>query len=175
MADPVPSLPRFPPNEEYGRLGGGKEAGEREPWPAVSERIGRAELFWLATTRSDGRPHAVPIGGSWHEGRLYFNTSPRTVSARNIGARGPVCAHLESGQEVVIIEGMATRLAPDDVPDAVLDDYASKYGDPAHRPDPTDPELPWFAVEPAKVLFWLDEDMRNTAVRWEFDAHIGGR
>lgn len=170
MADPVPSLPRFPPNEEYGQLEGGKDADEREAWTAVSERIGRAELYWLSTTRPDGRPHAVPIGGSWYEQRLYFNTSPRTVSARNLRDSGPVCVHLESGAEVVIIEGSARRLPPHGVPEPVLDDYAGKYGDPTHRPDAADPELHWFVVEPAKVLFWLEQDMRNTSVRWKFPA-----
>jgi hypothetical protein len=168
MADPQPSVPTFPANEEYGEHRSAKHATEREPWPAISERIGASELYWLATTRPDGRPHAVPIGGSWYEDRLFFNMSPRTVSARNLDGRGPVSVHLESGSEVVIIEGTARRLAPPDVPAAVMADYSRRYGGGMSTYDPADPELPWFAVEPARVLFWLGEDIRNTAVRWVF-------
>lgn len=168
MTGPRPFVPEFPPNEEYGEHGRAPEAADRESWPAVSKRIGESDLYWLATTRPDGRPHAVPIGGAWYEDRLFFNTSPRTVSARNLAATGPVCVHLESGMEVVIVEGMATRLGPHDVPAAVMEDYSRKYSDGVSTYDPADPELPWFAVEPTRVLFWQGEDIRNTAVRWVF-------
>jgi len=168
VTGPRPSVPSFPPNEEYGAHGGGQDAAEREAWPAISRRIGESELYWLATTRPDGRPHAVPIGGSWYEDRLYFNMSPRTVSARNLAGGAPVCVHLESAMEVVIIEGGATVLPPPDVPATVLEDYGRKYGGGVSSYDPADPELPWFALEPNRVLFWLGEDIRNTAVRWVF-------
>jgi len=168
MAGPRPSIPVFPPNEEYGSHCGGQGAAEREPWPAISRRIGESELYWLATTRPDGRPHAVLIGGSWYEDRLYFNMSPRTVSARNLAGGAPVCVHLESGMEVVIIEGVAAVLSPRDVAGAVMEDYSHKHGAGVSTYDPADPELPWFALEPNRVLFWLGEDIRNTAVRWVF-------
>jgi hypothetical protein len=169
MAGSRPSVPAFPPNEEYGSHGGGLNAAEREPWPAISSRIGESELYWLATTRPDGRPHAVPIGGAWNEDRLYFNMSPRTVSARNLAGGAPVCVHLESGMEVVIIEGVATVLPPPDVPASVLEDYGRKYGGGVSY-DPADSELPWFALEPHRVLFWLGADIRNTALRWVFSC-----
>jgi len=165
---PRPSVPRFPANEEYGPKDGGRTADEREPWPAVSARIAEAVYYWLASTRPDGRPHAVPIGAVWQDDRLYFNTSPRTVTARNLEASPQVCVHLGSGEEVVILEGRAARLAPQEVPEQVLGEYGLKYGDPSYRPDPADPELPWHAVEPDRVLFWAEPDIRNTAVRWRF-------
>jgi len=168
MTGPRQSIPEFPPNEEYGEHRVGTGAAERQSWASISRRIGESDLFWLATTRPDGRPHAVPIGGSWHEDRLFFNMSPRTVSARNLDGCGPVCVHLESGSEAVIIEGTATMLAPPEVPAAVMQDYSRKYGGGMSAYDPADPELPWFAVEPRRVLFWLAEDIRNTAVRWVF-------
>jgi general stress protein 26 len=104
----------------------------------------------------------------WLDDRLYFNTSPRTVTARNLEASPAVCVHLGSGEEVVIIEGHAAKLASNEVPVEALDEYGLKYGDPAYRPDPADPELPWYGVEPHRVLFWAEPDIRNAAVRWPF-------
>ena len=80
--------------------------------------------------------------------------SPRTVNARNLAGGAPVC--------------VATVLSPPDVPGTVMEDYSRKHGGGVSTYDPADPELPWFAVEPNRVLFWLGEDIRNTAVRWAF-------
>jgi nitroimidazol reductase NimA-like FMN-containing flavoprotein (pyridoxamine 5'-phosphate oxidase superfamily) len=166
---PRASVPRFPSNEEYGAAAGGP-VEQREPWPAVSDRIASSVYYWIATARPDGRPHSIPIGAVWHDERLLFNTSPRTVTARNLAGNPSVSVHLEGGHEAVILEGTARKLRGDEVPAEVLDEYARKYSDGAHRPEPADPELPFYAVRPRKVLFWADTDIRNTAVRWRFTA-----
>ncbi len=153
--------------EDYGPLEPGP-AAERVSWEAVSGWLDSAEFFWLATTRPSGRPHSVPIGGVWLGSRLYFNMAPETVTARNLARNPAVAVNLGDPAQVVILEGTAGTLRPEEVPDAVLDLYGGKYGDPAHRPDPATPGIDWYAVSPSKILAWVFPDMRGTAQRWRF-------
>ena len=80
-------------------------------WGPVNERLTTARNYWLSTVRGDGRPHVVPRWGVWLDNRFYYDGAPSTVHARN-AERNPACTlTLESGTEVVIVEGrsMATR------------------------------------------------------------------
>ena len=55
------------------------------PWSWAAERLAKARTYWLATTRPDGRPHAMPVWGVWLAGRDYSPTSP----PRAVAASGP--------------------------------------------------------------------------------------
>src|SRR5438105_6371329 len=44
------------------------------PWERVEHTIDGAELFWISTVRSDGRPHVTPLPAVWVNGSLYFCT-----------------------------------------------------------------------------------------------------
>ena len=46
---------------------------------------------YLSTVRPDGRPHATGIGVRWHDGDLYFLSSPGSHKSRNLAAN-PACA-----------------------------------------------------------------------------------
>ena len=74
-------------------------------WHAVEERLVAATNYWLATVRPDGRPHVVPRWGVWLDGRFYYDGSPATRHARNLTTNSACTLNLESGTEVVIIEG----------------------------------------------------------------------
>jgi len=75
------------------------------PWDAVEARLHDARVYWMATTRPDGRPHVVPRWGVWLEGRLWYDGAPTTRHARNL-RENPACAlHLEDGTRAVILEG----------------------------------------------------------------------
>ena len=55
--------------------------------------------------RPDGRPHTVPRWGVWLDGRFWYDGAATTVHARNL-ATNPACSlHLESGTDVVVVEG----------------------------------------------------------------------
>ena len=74
-------------------------------WSDVEPRLVASLHYWLATVRPDGTPHSVPRWGVWLDGRFYYDGSPETRHARNL-AHNPACTlTLESGTEVVIIEG----------------------------------------------------------------------
>lgn len=86
-------------------------------WDEVETRLRASRHYWLATVRPDGTPHSVPRWGVWCDGRFYYDGAPTTRHVRNLH-HNPACTlTLESGTEVVIVEGSstATRAEPDDL------------------------------------------------------------
>ena len=49
----------------------------------------------------------MPAWGVWLDDALYFEGSPATRRARNLAENAELAVHLESGDEVVILEGRA--------------------------------------------------------------------
>jgi hypothetical protein len=158
------SRPPIPGREEYGPPEG-EPAGEPVSWETVSGWLEAARYYWLACTRRDGRPHAVAIWAVWRDERLFFATSPETVTAQVLSANPNALVHLESAVDVAVVEGSATRLAPADVPSTVVEAYTRKYD---WRIDPADPEMPYYVLRPRLVLAWRLPDIRGTATRWRF-------
>jgi hypothetical protein len=76
------------------------------PWSFVDERMANARNYWVATTRPDGRPHAMPLSGVWIDGSFCFGTGPGSRKARNLAENPHLVVHSESGDEVVILEGV---------------------------------------------------------------------
>jgi general stress protein 26 len=79
-------------------------------WKDVEQQLAKAKNYWVATTRPDGRPHAMPVWGLWLDGVFYFSSDGSSRKARNIAASGRAVVHLESGDDAVIIEGEAERI-----------------------------------------------------------------
>ena len=77
-------------------------------WDFVTTRMEKARNYWLATTGPDGHPHAVPVWGIWLDGTLHFGGGPATRWQRNLRRDPRVTVHLESGDEVVILQGTVT-------------------------------------------------------------------
>ena len=97
-------------------------------WTVVEQRLVAAPVYWLVTTRQDGRPHAVPVDGLWVDGAAYLGGHPATVHERNLRAGSGVVLHTESGQSPVIVEGVADWHTPDAAGSARLADAANaKY------------------------------------------------
>lgn len=162
MDDPEPFRLRLPDRSEYGDSPGKRDI---PTWTDVRQRLEDSENYWLATTRLDGRPHVVPIGGVWFDGRLYLTMSPETVSFRNLAANPSAALHLENASEAVILHGRIERPPPGDVPSDVVKRYGAKYGG---RWDPADPGMPFIVVTPTRAMTWSSQDIRGTGVRWRF-------
>jgi pyridoxamine 5'-phosphate oxidase-like protein len=146
----------------YGIGRDGSAAGEKLPWAKVEDWLRDSRNYWICTTRSDGRPHAKPVWGIWMEGMVVFSTAPASVTGRNLRRDPRLVIHLESGDEVAILEGKVGRLA-DDLFESYADAYEAKYD---YRPPPTG-EPPW-ALGPEKVLSWTEAEFPGTATRWSF-------
>src|SRR5437763_12098997 len=82
-------------------------------WDEVERRLVASKNYWLATVRPDSTPHSVPRWGVWVDGRFYYDGAPTTRHVRNV-EKNPACTlTLESGTEVVIVEGVSTATSAD--------------------------------------------------------------
>lgn len=135
-------------------------------WSHAEERLEMSRNYWVATSRPDGRPHAVPVWGVWVKGALYFGTGRSSVKGRNLAHSPHLVVHLESGDDVVILEG-EIREVRDQVTFAALDmAYQAKYG--MGIGEAGDEGAVWYVVRPRKAHAWLENDFPNTATRWQF-------
>lgn len=64
-------------------------------WVDIETRLVGAPVYWLSTTRPDGRPHVVPRWGVWLDGAFWYDGSPATRHVRNIGENAACTLHLE--------------------------------------------------------------------------------
>jgi nitroimidazol reductase NimA-like FMN-containing flavoprotein (pyridoxamine 5'-phosphate oxidase superfamily) len=98
-------------------------------WSPVEERLSGSRIYWLATTRPNGRPHVAPLWGVWHDNVLYFEGSPATRWARNLAANHAASVNLESGVDAVIAEGTAGFFPlTDEIRTRLIELWGAKYG-----------------------------------------------
>ncbi len=133
------------------------------PWDWVTERLERSHSYWICTTRSDGRPHAVPVWGVYADSAIVFSTDPDSVKARNLKRNPAVTIHLESGDEVVIAEGTIQVITLNSTID---DAYNKKY---KMRLSTFPAPVALFSLKPRVVLAWREKDFVTSATKWSFD------
>ncbi len=98
------------------------------PWREADAWLVETKVFWIATTRPDGRPHANPIWGAWIEGQFYFDGSPQTRWARNIAANPAIVVHIEKGDVAVMIEGVVEETVPQsEIHAKIRASYGARY------------------------------------------------
>jgi PPOX class probable F420-dependent enzyme len=91
-------------------------------------RLKKELIMWLATSRNDGRPRAVPVWFLW-DGESFLVYSIPGQEVRDIEANPNVALHLNTdpdGDDVVRIDGTA-RLVPKQVPAYKVPAYVRKY------------------------------------------------
>jgi PPOX class probable F420-dependent enzyme len=125
-------------------------------WEWAVELLVAARNYWICTTRADGGPHAAPVWGLWHDDAVVFGTSPESAKGRNLRRDPRIVIHLESGDEVVIVEGTAAEVPFDD---AILDAYEAKY-------DVRLGARGGYGVRPSVAYAWLESDYPRTATRF---------
>src|SRR3954447_26810544 len=111
---------------------GAEPSPELLSWRWVADQLTSARNYWIATARPDGRPHVAPVWGLWLDEAFYFSTDPASRKARNLEANPALVVHLESGDDVVILEGTAERVTDPSLRGRFADAYDAKY---QMRPD----------------------------------------
>ena len=132
-------------------------------WAYVDERMEASRNYWISTTRPDGRPHAAPVWGVWFEGVIYFGTARDSRKARNLRANPEMVVHLESGDDCVILEGVAQEVEDSSLRRRVGRAYAAKYGLDAVGEAGASP---LYALRPRVALAWRESDFPVSATRW---------
>jgi len=84
------------------------------PWVTVKGELEAAQLSWITTVRTDGRPHVTPLVAVWVNETLHFCTGPEEQKARNLAGNPAVvvstgCNRWDHGLDVVV-EGEAERI-----------------------------------------------------------------
>lgn len=120
---------------------------DHEPlaWSWVEAELVRSGTYWVVA-RSSGHPHPRPVWGIWHEDLLYLSIG--TPAIQQALADDPVItAHLESGTDVVIVEGEVTGSTIDvNIVVAYDEKYDWSYDVAEYGP--------LVVVAPSKILAW---------------------
>jgi nitroimidazol reductase NimA-like FMN-containing flavoprotein (pyridoxamine 5'-phosphate oxidase superfamily) len=162
---PKPTRPEMP--KDYG-LTKPRKAGDLLSWDWAEERLTKSKIFWVCTTRPDGRPHSVPVWGVWCEGGFYFGTGRTTRKARNLSANSAISVHAEAGEDAVILEGTVRETPAGQAMEAVDAAYNSKYGMKLTGAGSEDMVV--YELRPKVVLAWREHDFNKCATRWRFSA-----
>ncbi len=138
-------------------------------WQHVAERMSAAKNYWVATTGPTGRPHCMPVWGVWNDPDFVFSTSRISRKARNLARNPYAVVHLESGDQVVVVEGPVSEVRDVEALQRFLDAYNPKYSWDFRLEQLTPGGV--YAVRPRKAFAWLDsrgEGFSGTATRWVF-------
>lgn len=144
----------------YGRV---SDHGQLE-WSWVDDELEQAGTYW-SVLRGQGHPHPRPVWGVWDHDVLFLSVgSP--VLRRQLDDDSATTVHLESGTDVVIVEGHATGHC---VEPLVLERYNAKY-DWNYTIDEYGPLT---VVTPSTVIAWRSagwagRDGFQSTGRWRF-------
>lgn len=155
MATPTASRPSVPGYGVPTTLKGVLE------WSHAVERLVSARNYWVCTTDADDRPHAVPVWGVWVDDTLCCGGG-EVRWTRNLAANPNIAVHLESGDDVVIIEGQAELItdAAHPLVTAMREANQAKYG--------MDGGTPFWSVRPRVAYAW--SKFPDNVTRWQFDG-----
>jgi len=139
-------------------------------WSWAEVRLTRALNYWVASVTATGAPHVRPVWGVWLDQQFYFSSGSRI--RRNVLARSRVSVNLESGDECVIVQGLASELHEAGAVARVTEAYNAKYN---WNVEPKAGEF--FEVKPRVVFGWLCDGsgldggalFSQTATRWLFE------
>jgi PPOX class probable F420-dependent enzyme len=145
-------------SDENRSTSGLRRTGGHIAWDWFDRNLRAQRSIWLATTRPDGRPHAMPLWFVWDGEQVFFITSIRTQKHRNLQHEATVVLHLGDGDDVIVLEGAAELLtAADDL--ARLDGaYRAKYVDPYSGAEASihdNAEDRAYRVKPIRIFGWM--------------------
>lgn len=132
-------------------------------WATTEAILEQAQLCWVTTVRSDGRPHVTPLVAVWLDDAAHFCTGPTEQKAINLADNASValvtgCNNWDEGVDVVV-EGTAVRVTDIDLLGRLASAWRSKWNGEwnyevtdegfAH---PEGGEARVYRVEPHKIL-----------------------
>jgi len=140
------------------------------PWSWAESRLVASHVYWLATTRPDGRPHLMPIWGVWRASAFYFNTGRASRKSRNLERNASCVIATDQAREAVVVEGVAHVVTDLGLREQLLSLLQEKYDYDwsSLEDDISSLREPIYAVSP-QTVFALDEQASmQPATRWRF-------
>jgi general stress protein 26 len=162
VSAPQASRPGF--HKSYGIWAADQGAGLLD-WEWAAQRLERAHNYWVASSSSDGKPHAAPIWGLWLDGVFYFSTARASRKGRNLEANPQAVVHLESGDEVVTLEGGVEEVPEKKELARLAAAYGEKYTLEIKFEDPGSVV---YALRPVRAFAWRESDYPESATRFTF-------
>jgi nitroimidazol reductase NimA-like FMN-containing flavoprotein (pyridoxamine 5'-phosphate oxidase superfamily) len=153
----------------YGTLPAGEGTGLL-PWSWAEERLASSRNYWIATVWPDGRPHAMPVWGMWHDDAFWFSSSRPSRKSKNLVANPRCVVTTEDALNPVVVEGTARLLTdPDDLARLLALENA-KY-ETSYKIESLDPAVnSCFRVAPKWVFGLAHDDFTGSPTRWAFEA-----
>ncbi len=113
-------------------------------WPWVDAQLTQAGTYW-ASLGTNEQPHPRPVWGIWADEALHLSIGSPKLAATQTG--GLITVHLDSGTDVVILEGSVESRSVDPELIAAYDSkYTWKYD--------VDSYGPLTSIRPHTVLAW---------------------
>jgi len=160
----------------------GNASATAPEWGDIDARLAAAQLYWLVTVRRNGRPHAVPLCGVWHDGAFYFCTGDAEQKMRNLEhdphvvvTAGPLGADGWGTGKDIAVEGVATRVTDEPLLKQLAEQWRTKYAgdwewevrdsrffELSNQGDGRGDGAAVFRVPPDKVLVFGDEHGQTT-------------
>ena len=154
------------------RMFGSEPDAEPLAWSWVDDQLTFAGTYWFCTTidpdpNGMNYPHPRPVWGVWLDQILHLSLGSPTLR-RHIGRHPGVTVHLDSGVDVVMLEGIALG-SSDLTTERAIAAYDAKY-DWSYD---VDQHGLFTRVEPDFVLAWraagpAGRDGFREAGRWRF-------
>jgi len=151
-------------------------SADATPWSEAARVLTEAELYWITTVRSDGRPHVTPLVAVADGEVVHFTTGLTEQKARNLEHNPHVA--LTTGNNTwdrgldVVVEGTAVRVTDQAELRRIADAYVAKYGSAWEfevgdgvfvHGEGNDAAV--FRIEPNKVLAFAKEPHAQTRYR----------
>ena len=150
------------------RLYGSRSDCAALDWTWVQQQLGASGTYWVVAC-GPGHPHPRPVWGVWTPGTGLHLSLGSPVLQRAVELDPRVTVHLESGTDVVVVEGVVDGAGSVTAPESI-EAYNLKY-DWDYRVEEYG-EL--VLVRPLKVLAWrcagwAGRDSFQSTGSWVFD------
>ncbi len=161
----MPGYGLLPPDKGTGLL----------PWSWAEERLTSSRSYWVVSLWPDGRPHAMPVWGMWHDDAFWFSSSRPSRKARNLSADSRCVVTTEDAQSPVVMEGSAELVTDPGALATMLALENAKYAT-NYSIDLLDPAVSAsFRVRPRWAFGLRQDDFTGSPMRWDFSrAAVGG-
>jgi len=110
------------------------------------------EIISIATTKTNGDPHVMPIWFIYHDIKIYFETDKTTVKFKNIKRHNKISLSI-GGKNTYIIEGKVKWFTEKELGFPIRKMYWDKYGKDMDDSYITDDTL-LFEVIPEHTQSW---------------------